>query len=400
MEEFKFIGLDIHKETIAVSVAEARGGEVRYVGEIPNTPETMVKLVRQLKKDGVPLSFCYEAGPCGYILHRQLVELGQACQVIAPSLIPRKPGDRVKTDRRDSLSLARLHRAGELTSVWVPDCAQEALRDLTRGREDLKHIQHQARQRLQAFLLRHGKRYERGVSANRRKFRHRTTSRFSMVGVPPNRSIGSSTAILEPKTVRQVFAPGINCNHVQGKRKMVGHGGGGLGDRQHRGLALRPGDHVPASDCLERVHPTWGDRLVDYSRRAVPILTHDPDRVCSDRGRQHRLLAPGPAVRGGPGPGVCNPLVVRHRHAGPDRNQLGDRDHAGVHPHDSIHRQGPPGQFCGPWGDRLVAGDGHDLPVLPVFAGRDGLRRPRQHRVLVVRLLALGGSRKVPTQEV
>ena len=159
MEEFKFVGLDVHKETIAVSVAEAHGGEVRYVGEIANTPEAVVKLVRQLKKGGAPLSFCYEAGPCGYELHRQLKGLKQDCQVVAPSLIPRKPGDRVKTDRRDSLNLARLHRAGELTSVWVPDEPQEALRDLTRAREDLKRMQRQAKQRLLAFLLRHRKTY-------------------------------------------------------------------------------------------------------------------------------------------------------------------------------------------------------------------------------------------------
>jgi transposase len=159
MGKYKFVGLDVHKETIAVGVAEANGGEVRYVGEVANTPEAVVKLIRQLKKDEATLSFCYEAGPCGYGLYRQLRELKQECQVVAPSLIPKKAGDRVKTDRRDSLMLARLHRAGELTAVWVPDGAQEALRDLTRAREDMKHLQRQARQRLLAFLLRHGKRY-------------------------------------------------------------------------------------------------------------------------------------------------------------------------------------------------------------------------------------------------
>lgn len=156
----KYVGLDVHKETIAVSVAEANGGEVRYLGEIANTPEAVEKLVRQLRKNGATLSFCYEAGPCGYGLHRQLSDLGWDCQVVAPSLIPKKAGDRVKTDRRDSLSLARLHRAGELTAVCVPDGQQEALRDLTRAREDLKHLQRQAKQRLLAFLLRHGKRYD------------------------------------------------------------------------------------------------------------------------------------------------------------------------------------------------------------------------------------------------
>jgi transposase len=160
MKEFsKYVGLDVHKETIAVSVAEAHGGEVRYLGEIGNTAEAIEKLVRQLRKGDASLSFCYEAGPCGYGLHRQLSDLGWDCQVVAPSLIPKKAGDRVKTDRRDSLMLARLHRAGELTAVWVPDGAQEALRDLTRAREDMKHLQRQAKQRLLAFLLRHGRRY-------------------------------------------------------------------------------------------------------------------------------------------------------------------------------------------------------------------------------------------------
>ena len=118
MKEFsKYVGLDVHKETIAVSVAEANGGELRYLGEIANTPEAIEKLVKQLRKGGVNLSFCYEAGPCGYGIHRQLTDLGWDCQVVAPSLIPKKAGDRVKTDRRDSLMLARLHRAGELTAV-------------------------------------------------------------------------------------------------------------------------------------------------------------------------------------------------------------------------------------------------------------------------------------------
>ena len=161
MKQFsKYVGLDVHKETIAVAVADSDDGEVRYFGEIGNTPEAIQKLVKQLRKGDASLSFCYEAGPCGYVIHRQLSDLGWDCQVVAPSLIPKKAGDRVKTDRRDALSLARLHRAGELAAVWVPDGAQEALRDLTRAREDMKHLQRQAKQRLLAFLLRHGKRYD------------------------------------------------------------------------------------------------------------------------------------------------------------------------------------------------------------------------------------------------
>ena len=160
MKQFsKYVGLDVPKATIAVAVAEADGGEVRYFGEIGNTPEAIQKLVKLLRKGDAQLSFCYEAGPCGYGIHRQLSDLGWDCRVVAPSLMPKKAGDRVKTGRRDALSLARLHRAGELTAVWVPDGVQEALRDLTRTREDIKHLQRQAKQRLLAFLLRHGKRF-------------------------------------------------------------------------------------------------------------------------------------------------------------------------------------------------------------------------------------------------
>lgn len=160
MKQFsKYVGLDVHKETIAVAVADAGGGEARFVGEIVHTPEAITKLMRQLRRDGGEISWCYEAGPCGYGVYRQLNSAGEHCQVVAPSLIPKKAGDRVKNDRRDALSLSRLHRAGELTAVWVPEAAQEALRDLTRCREDMKHLQQLARQRLSAFLLRHARRY-------------------------------------------------------------------------------------------------------------------------------------------------------------------------------------------------------------------------------------------------
>ena len=163
MKQFsKFVGLDVHKDTIAVAVSEANGGSTRYYGEIPNTPKALAKLVKTLTAQGDAVSFCYEAGPCGYGLYRHLMALGQGCAVVAPSLIPTKPGNRVKTDRRDSESLSRLHRAGELTAVWVPDLEQEAMRDLTRAREDMKGLERIAKQRLNAFLLRHGRIYDRG----------------------------------------------------------------------------------------------------------------------------------------------------------------------------------------------------------------------------------------------
>jgi transposase len=156
MSKLRFVGLDVHADTIAVAVAEA-AGEVRSFGIIPNRLESIRKLIGKLAPDGT-LKCCYEAGPTGYVLYWQLTQLGVACEVIAPSLIPTKAGDRVKTDRRDAEKLARCYRAGELTPVWVPDADHEALRDLVRAREAAKKDQLRHRHRLGKFLLRQGKR--------------------------------------------------------------------------------------------------------------------------------------------------------------------------------------------------------------------------------------------------
>src|SRR5919205_506895 len=158
MSKVRFVGLDVHAETIAVAVAET-GGEVRAHGVIPNRLESVRKLIQKLGPVK-QIRACYEAGPTGYVLYWQLTQLGVACEVIAPSLVPTKAGDRVKTDRRDAEKLARCYRAGELTPVWVPDDDHEALRDLVRAREAAKKDQLKARHRLSKFLLRHGQRPE------------------------------------------------------------------------------------------------------------------------------------------------------------------------------------------------------------------------------------------------
>jgi transposase len=160
MDEPTYIGLDVHKETIAV--ATLRAGAVSCEEcTIANTPPAIRKLIAQ-HPDGCALRACYEAGPTGYDTHRLLTSLGVACEVIAPALVPKRAGVRVKTDRLDARNLARLYRAGELTSVRVPSPTEEAVRDLIRTREDLKADRRIARQRIRSFLLRHGRSYPRG----------------------------------------------------------------------------------------------------------------------------------------------------------------------------------------------------------------------------------------------
>jgi transposase len=164
MSRIRFIGLDVHADTIAVAVAEPNG-EVRPLGIIPNRLESVRKMIAKLGPVN-QLQACYEAGPTGYVLYWQLTSLGVACEVVAPTLTPVKAGDRVKTDRRDAAKLARSYRAGDLTPVWVPDAAHEALRDLVRTREDAREDQQRARQRLGKFLLRHGWQRPKDIKEN------------------------------------------------------------------------------------------------------------------------------------------------------------------------------------------------------------------------------------------
>jgi transposase len=156
-----YVGLDVHKESIAVTYAlDERGSEVVSLGTIGPRQCDIDKLVRKLQAKGVRPVFGYEAGPCGYWLYRYLGGKGFTCHVVAPSLIPRRPGDRVKTDRRDAITLARLMRSGDLGSIYVPQLEDEALRDLSRGRDDAMRDLKRSKRRLKSFLLRHDIRYE------------------------------------------------------------------------------------------------------------------------------------------------------------------------------------------------------------------------------------------------
>src|SRR4051812_28008790 len=165
-KQLLFVGLDVHAQRIAIALAEGGGGEARTYGSIPHDLHALEKVFARLRKahPGVELRVCYEAGPTGFTLARRLAQLKISCTVVAPSLIPVRAGERIKTDRRDALKLARSHRSGELTAVNVPDARDEAMRDLCRARTDAVQDLRRGRSQLKAFLLRNGYRYQ-GKSA-------------------------------------------------------------------------------------------------------------------------------------------------------------------------------------------------------------------------------------------
>jgi len=177
-EDIKFfVGLDVHKDSIAVAVADAGRAPARLVGTIAHDVAKLRKLLARYGQPGA-VQVVYEAGPTGYGLQRSLARQGYPCQVIAPSLIPQRAGDRVKTDHRDGLRLAELARAGELRAVWIPDPADEAIRDLARAREDAVNARSQVRQQLKAFLLRHDVRYAGKTSWSKTYYRWLATLNF------------------------------------------------------------------------------------------------------------------------------------------------------------------------------------------------------------------------------
>jgi transposase len=176
-----FVGLDVHKDSIAVAVAEAGRAPARLVATIAHDLGKLRKLLARYG-DPAQVHVVYEAGPTGYGLQRDLARRGYRCEVIAPSLIPRRAGDRVKTDRRDGIRLAELSRAGELRAVWIPDPADEAIRDLARAREDAVNARTQARHQLKSFLLRHEVRYPHRTSWSKTFYRWLATLSFAGSG--------------------------------------------------------------------------------------------------------------------------------------------------------------------------------------------------------------------------
>jgi transposase len=344
MKRLRFVGLDVHAQKISVAVAEAGGdGEVRDLGEIANREDSIRKLVQKLGPVE-QLRVCYEAGPTGYVTYWQLVKLGVSCEVIAPSLIPVKPGDRVKTNRRDAKKLARCYRAGDLTPVWVPDQQHEALRDLVRAREVAKKDQTRARHRLSKFLLRHGQRAPMGVRAWTQKYMRwvqsvefgpvaqqvvlgdylheveHSSARVRRLEVAISEAVQAAPAgmraVIEAlqslRGVAEVAAATIvsevgQLSRFAGARQLMGYSGAvssedSSGDRQHRGAITKAGNahlrrvvveaawayrHKPAvGSTLQRRQAKVSPEVVEISWKAQHRLHQRYCRL-SGKGKHH-----------------------------------------------------------------------------------------------------------------
>ena len=251
MKEYSevFVGMDVSKSRIAVGLADGGGvGEARFLGEIEASEASVTKLVRRLAGKHDKLTFCYEAGPTGYGLYRLIGELGHECRVVAPSLIPRKPGDRVKTNRRDALSLARLLRAGELTAVWAPDERHEAMRDLVRARAAGAFDLRVKRQQAGAFLLRSGTRLSRQEDVGRR--------------AP---EVAGEPGLRPSRAAHRLRGADRSDGRGQGARRPAGEGDRGGGCR----LVVGADGHGPDGDARDR--PRRGDDDPGGSRRSLTL---------------------------------------------------------------------------------------------------------------------------------
>ncbi len=344
----RFVGLDVHAKMIAVAVAEGgRDGEVRSHGTIPNNAESVRRLMKRLRSGGETLQVCYEAGPTGYVLYWQLTEMGIDCAVIAPTLIPRKPGQRVKTDRLDALKLARNLRAGELTGVWVPDKEHEELRDLVRARDGVRKHLLASRHQLSKFLLKHGVQSPDGVrSWTRRHLSWLRTVHFDRSGLdfifqdhlrevdsqssrllqmdaaidaaveagPPElREVVGALQTLRgvAKTTAAGLVAEIGCfSRFDGPDKLMSYVGvvpseystGGPGKRSQGGITKMGNGHVRRlvveAGWQYRFRPVTNTRMKACEKGVDPKLLPDIKRISSDAqrrlcGRYRHLLSRG-----------------------------------------------------------------------------------------------------------